>query len=81
MGTLIEAEVFSDFLEMAQHLLDSGYKDPAASLAGAVLEDGLRRVGSAASVPFKKSDGLNVLNTALAKAGVYNRLAQSKVDT
>lgn len=65
--SLIEAEVFSDFLEIAQHLLDSGYKDPAASLAGAVLEDGLRRVCSAASVPFKKSDGLDALNTALAK--------------
>lgn len=79
--SLIEAEVFSDFLEIAQHLVDSGYKDPAASLAGAVLEDGLRRVGSAASVPFKKSDGLDALNTALAKAGAYNRLVQSKVDT
>ena len=79
--SLIEAEVFSDFLEIAQHLLDSGYKDPAASLAGAVLEDGLRRVCSAASVPFKKSDGLDALNTALAKAGAYNRLVQSRVDT
>ena len=27
---LISAEIFSDFLEMAQHLLDEGYKDPAA---------------------------------------------------
>jgi hypothetical protein len=81
MRSLIEAEVFSDFLEMAQHVLDSGYKDPAASLAGAVLEDGLRHVGSATSAPFKKSDGLDALNTGLAKAGVYNRLTQSKVDT
>lgn len=79
--SLIEAEVFSDFLEMAQHLLDSGYKDPAASLAGAVLEDGLRRVASAASVTFKKSDGIDSLNTSLAKAGIYNKLTQSKVDT
>ena len=34
---LVSAEVFSDFLEMAEHLLDNGYKDPAASLIGAVL--------------------------------------------
>jgi len=43
-ANIISAEVFSDFLEMGQHLLDEGYKDPAASLTGAVLEDGLRRI-------------------------------------
>jgi hypothetical protein len=43
-ANIISAEVFGDFLEMAQHLLDEGYKDPAASLTGAVLEDGLRRI-------------------------------------
>jgi hypothetical protein len=31
METLVSAEVFSDFLDMAEHLLDNGYKDPAAS--------------------------------------------------
>ena len=36
--TLVSASVFSDFLEMAEHLLDNGYKDPVASLTGAVLE-------------------------------------------
>ena len=32
--TLVRAEVFKDFLEMAQHLLEAGYKDPAATLVG-----------------------------------------------
>ncbi|MCD6257493.1 hypothetical protein J7J45_05465 [Candidatus Aerophobetes bacterium] len=32
--TLVSAEVFSDFLEMAEHLLENSYKDPAASLCG-----------------------------------------------
>jgi hypothetical protein len=27
---LITAEVFADFIEMAEHLLETGYKDPAA---------------------------------------------------
>lgn len=36
---LVEAELFSDFLDMAEHLLQTGYYSPAASLAGAVLED------------------------------------------
>src|SRR5437867_2811149 len=41
---LITAEVFADFVEQAEHLLASGYYIPAASLAGAVLEDALRKL-------------------------------------
>lgn len=78
---LIEAEVFADFLEMAKHLVDCGYKDPAASLAGAVLEDGLRRIADSRGVGYKKSDGISALNDALAKAGAYNKLTQSKIDS
>ena len=37
--TLISADVFTDFLEMAEHLDDNGYKDPTAYPSGAVLED------------------------------------------
>ena len=37
--TLISAEVFTDFLEMAEHLDDNCYKDPTAYPTGAVLED------------------------------------------
>ena len=36
---LIAAEVFDDLLEQAEHLLDAGYQEAAAVLAGAVLED------------------------------------------
>ena len=43
---LIAAEVFADFLEMATHLVAQAYKDAAASLTGAVLEDGLRRAAA-----------------------------------
>jgi hypothetical protein len=41
---LIHGEVFSDFLDMAQHLLESGYKDPAAVVAGSALEAHLRQI-------------------------------------
>ncbi len=41
---LVSAEIFSDFLEMAQHLLEEGYKDPAAVMAGSVLEEHLRQL-------------------------------------
>jgi len=44
---LVVADVFTDFLDMALHLLDNGYKDPAATLIGGVLEDGLRRIAAA----------------------------------
>src|SRR6266446_665706 len=36
---LVSAELFSDFLEMAEHLLAENYKDPAAVVVGSVLEE------------------------------------------
>lgn len=41
---LISAEIFSDFIEMAIYLIDEGYKDPAAVIAGSVLEEHLRQL-------------------------------------
>jgi len=76
---LVSADVFGDFLEMAAHLLSLGYKDPAASLTGAVLEDGLRRIAVARNVSVKASDDLSSLNQKLAQAGVYNRMVQNQV--
>lgn len=76
---LIAAEVFADFLDMADHLLECGYKDPAASLCGAVLEDGLRRIASNAGITLKPIEGLNSLNSKCAKAGVYSELLHRRV--
>ena len=42
--TLVSAEIFRDFLEIAEHLLENNYYHPAASLIGATLEDGLRKI-------------------------------------
>lgn len=56
---LVVAEVFSDFLDMADHLDTQGYSHPAASLAGAVLEDALRRaVTDAGRKPGKNLESL-----------------------
>ena len=41
---LIHGELFGDFLEMAKHLLDEGYKDAAAVIAGSTLEGHLRQL-------------------------------------
>lgn len=83
---LVSAEIFSDFLEMAQHLLDEEYKDPAAVMAGSVLEEHLRQLCQKHSIPTeatrqgrpqpKKADALNA---DLAKKEVYNRLDQKQV--
>ena len=37
MKGIVSAEIFSDFLDMASHLLTEGYKDPAAVMIGSVL--------------------------------------------
>jgi len=77
---LVSASVFSDFLEMAEHLLGNGYKDPAASLIGAVLEDGLRRICGNNNITVKSDDNISSLNQKLADKGVYNRLKQREIE-
>jgi hypothetical protein len=79
LQTLVAAEVFSDFVEMGEHLLEAGYKDPAASLAGAVLENGLRRIAAEGGIKLKTREDIGSLNAKLAQANVYNRLTQKKV--
>jgi len=78
--TLVSASVFTDLLEMAEHLLSNGYKDPAASLIGAVLEDGLRRVCASNDIAVKSSDNISSLNKRLADSNVYNRLQQREIE-
>jgi hypothetical protein len=84
---LIHASVFADFLEMASYLLDEGYKDPAAVIAGSSLEAHLKQLclkhgidpvevtGSGDARP-KKADRMN---SDLAKAKVYSILDQKNV--
>ena len=79
---LIRAEVFDDFLEMAQHLLETNYKDPAAVLIGGVLEQHLRKLCAKSAVPIE-IDGnpkrAESMNSDLALKGVYNKLDQKSV--
>ena len=84
---LIAAELFADFLEMADHLLEQGYKDPAAVINGSVLEEHLRQLCSANSIPIEIENNKGVLipkkadrlNSDLAKEGVYSKLDQKAV--
>lgn len=76
--SLVQAEVFDSELEQASELLESGYKAPAAVIAGVVLETALRDICSENSIPHAK---LDKMNADLAKAGVYNKLQQKKITT
>ena len=78
--SLIFGEVFDDFLEMAKHLLESGYIPVVPTLIGAVLEDGLRRISRARCIDVKEnSDNIASLNNKLADAKVYGGLVRKKV--
>jgi len=84
---LVHADTFADFLEMAQHLHESGYKDAAAVIAGSALEAHLRGLctRSGLATESKKTDGTfvakkaDLLNSELCAAGVYTKLDQKNV--
>jgi hypothetical protein len=83
---LISAEIFSNFLEMAEYLLTEGYKDPAAVMAGSVLEEHLRQLCIKNSIPIESiKDGkpipkkADLINSQLASANIYNKLDQKSI--
>lgn len=85
---LVTAEVFSDFLEMSEYLLQEKYKDPAAVMIGSVLEGHLRQLCGNKGIPIEiTKDGkpipkkAEMLNSELAAADIYNKLDQKGVTT
>ena len=76
---LITAEVFADFIEQAEHLLEAGYYIPAASLTGAVLEDTMRKLCERNRITVPASTKIDRLNADLAGAGVYDKLVQKRI--
>lgn len=84
--SLVSAEIFTDFFEMAEHLIDNGYKDPAAVLIGSVLEEHLRQLCAKNNIEttFEKSGDqipkkADRLNSDLAANQVYNKLDQKNI--
>lgn len=79
---LVHADVFADFLEMADHLLSQGYKDPAAVLVGGTLEEHLRKLCDKHGVPSTNANGeprkASQMNDDLAKVA-YDKLQQKGV--
>jgi len=80
---LIHADLFGDFLEMAQHLLDEGFKDPAAVVAGSTLEEHLRKLAAKHGVPATDANGVfkkaSLLNAELKKGDVYSGIDHKSV--
>lgn len=84
---IIQSEVFSDYLEMAEHLLNEGYKDPAAVLVGSTLEVHLRDLctTNGIDIEVKNSKGnlvpkkADLMNSDLAKARIYSSAYQKQI--
>jgi hypothetical protein len=75
---LIHADIFADFFDMADYLLQQGYKDPAAVVAGSVLEEHLRKLCEKHGISVVKPDDspkkADTLSSELAATGVYSKL-------
>ncbi|MFI5028664.1 MAG: hypothetical protein ACHQCF_06755 [Solirubrobacterales bacterium] len=80
---LIHAELFGDFLEMADHLLDGGFKDAAAVIAGSTLEGHLRQLAEKTGIPTIDAEGHHLkadrLNADLVKAEAYEKTDQKSI--
>lgn len=84
---LISAEIFTDFIEMAGHLLQQKYKSPAAVVAGSALEAHLRRLAMRHNIDLMAADQHGVprprraqaINQDLCKASVYTAPDQKMV--
>src|ERR1039458_6158196 len=80
---LIHGDIFADFLDMADYLLQQGYKDAAAVVVGSVLEEHLRKLAQKSGVAVVHSGGApkkaDAINSELAGAGAYSKLDQKSV--
>jgi hypothetical protein len=84
---IVAAEIFADFLEMAEHLLEFNDKDPAAVMIGSTLEAHLRGLAMQCGVELTFVNGkgetvhkkADTLNADLVKAGAYGIPDQKSV--
>lgn len=79
---LLHSEVFSDLIEMSYHLLETGYKDAAAVIAGSTLEAHLKQMAGKYGVAVEyngKPKKADTLNSELTKASAYSKLEQKSI--
>ena len=86
---LVRAEMFENLNDMAKHLLQEGYKDAAAVIAGSSLESHLHQLSikHGVQVNHTASDGTikhkkaEQLNQELRKNGAYSLFDQKQITT
>jgi hypothetical protein len=84
---VVSAEVFADYMSMAEHLLDKNFHDAAAVIIGSTLEGHLRQLATRHGIPPDATDSngnnrpkkADLINAELTKAGTYNALVQKNV--
>ncbi len=79
---LIHADIFTDFLDMADYLLAEGYKDAAAVIAGGVLEEHLRKLcarNHISTTELGRPKKADAMNNELARVGAISKLDQKNV--
>jgi hypothetical protein len=83
IAALARADVEKTLIEQAEDLLGSNYYQPAAVLAGAVLEQHLRSMCTTYGISELKPDGkpktLDPINNELAKSGAYDGITQKLI--
>ena len=78
----VHADLFADFLEMANHLLSERHALPAAVVAGSALEAQLRTLAERAGISTQargKPKRAAKLNEDLGKKGIYRKAEQKQV--
>jgi hypothetical protein len=83
---LVRGELFDNLIEMATHLLEEGYKDAAAVIAGSSLESHLRQLSNKQGIPLEyvardgstKNKKTEQLNQELGKKA-YSLLDQKQI--
>ncbi len=79
----LQADLFSDFLEIGEHLLQNKHKDAAAVIIGVALEDSLKKLCNKNGIETIKPNGspmtMDSLNIELAKKKVYSKLDQKQI--
>ena len=80
---IISSEVFTDFIEMAEHLLEENYKDASAVLIGSTLESHLKQLSLSNNNPIETDNGrpkkASTINDELYKQRVYNKLENKNI--
>ncbi len=79
LRAVVAAEVLGDFIDQAEVLFEAGYYGAAVSVAGAVLEDALRKLCTARNLPVPEKTTIGALNADLARAGVYEKLVFKRI--